>query len=222
MALALFDLDHTLLNGCSTYTWNVFVGEEVLAGDREHLAMADALHNNDKNGKGVYTIDDYYRFILKIYPRYSVADLHALTARFIAERIEPIIHPRGLEIVALHRRRGDVAVMITATNKVIAEPISKLFCMDALICTLPELVEGRYTGKVSGLPCYRQEKLTQLDGWLAARDLTLHGAHFYSDSSNDLPLLLKVDHPVAVDPDPVLLAHALEKGWQVLRFKGQD
>ncbi len=219
MALALFDLDHTLLNGCSTYSWNVFVGEEILAGDREHLAMADALHNNDKGGKGVYTIDDYYHFILKIYPQYSVAALHALTARFVAERIEPIIHPRGREIVALHRRRGDVTVMITATNQVIAEPISRLLGMDSLICTLPELVEGRYTGKVSGVPCYRQEKLTYLDEWMATRGLTLHGAYFYSDSCNDLPLLLKVDHPVAVDPDPVLLEHARQKGWQVLRFK---
>lgn len=222
MALALFDLDHTLLDGCSTYTWNVFVGEEILAGDREHLAMADALHNNDKGGKSVYTIDDYYQFILKIYPQYSVEDLHLLTARFITQRIEPIIHLRAREIVAEHRRQGDLAVMITATNQVIAEPISRLFDMDGLICTLPELVEGRYTGKVSGAPCYRQEKLTYLDSWLAARALTLEGAHFYSDSHNDLPLLLKVDHPVAVDPDPVLLEHARSKGWQVMRFKDRQ
>lgn len=219
MALALFDLDHTLLNGCSTHSWNVFVGEEVLAGDREHLAMAEALHNNDKDGKGVYTIDDYYHFILKIYPQYSVTDLHALTARFVAERIEPIVHPRGREIAAEHRRRGDITVMITATNRVIAEPICRLFGMDALICTLPELVEGRYTGRVSGVPCYRQEKLTHLDEWLATRGFNLDGAHFYSDSHNDLPLLLRVDHPVAVDPDPVLLEHARQKGWQVLHFK---
>lgn len=219
MALALFDLDHTLLNGCSTYTWNVFVGEEVLNGDREHLAMADALHNNDKGGKSVYTIDDYYQFILKIYPQYSVEDLHALTARFIAQRIEPIIHPRARQIVAEHRRRGDMAVMITATNQVIAEPISRLFGMDGLICTIPELVDGRYTGKVSGASCYREAKLTFLDSWLEVQGLTLDGAHFYSDSRNDLPLLLKVDHPVAVDPDPVLMEHARQKGWKVLRFK---
>lgn len=219
MALALFDLDHTLLGGCSTYTWNRFVGEEVLAGDQDHLAMADALTNNDKSGKSVYTITDYDNFTLKIYPQYSVAELEALTARYIKERIVPIVHPGGREIVAEHKRKGDRTVMITATNKVIAEQICKLFGIDDLICTLPELVDGRYTGKVSGIPCYREEKLIHLDAWLAEHGLDLVGSYFYSDSRNDLPLLLKVDNPVAVDPDPVLLELAQQKGWPVLRFK---
>lgn len=221
MALALFDLDHTLLDGCSTYTWNRFVGEEVLAGDSEHLAMADALTNNDKSGKSVYTIEDYDAFTLKIYPDYSVAELDALTARYIRERIEPIIHPEGLDIVAAHKQRGDLTVMITATNRVIAEPICKLFGIEALICTQPELVDGRYTGRVSGVPCYRHQKLIHLDAWLAEQGHDLVGSYFYSDSRNDLPLLLRVDHPVAVDPDPVLLDLAEQNGWQVLRFKKQ-
>jgi HAD superfamily hydrolase (TIGR01490 family) len=220
MAIALFDLDHTLLDGCSTHTWNLFVGEDILGGDKEHLAMACALHDNDKGGQSVFTIEQYDAFTMKIYPQYTVAEMAALVDRFVRTRIEQIIFPRAREVVEEHRRRGDLTVMITATNRALAEPISRLFAMDDLICTVPEVIDGRYTGRVDGRPCYREGKLDHLDRWLTSNLYDLTDAWFYSDSRNDLPLLKRVDHPVAVDPDAVLLDYAKKNIWRVLSFKG--
>jgi phosphoserine phosphatase len=90
-----------------------------------------------------------------------------------------------------------------------------------LVASEPERVGGRFTGKLDGVPCYRQGKVTKLNHWLELRGLRLEeleASFFYSDSHNDLPLLLSVSHPVAVDPDPALRAHAKRLGWPVLEL----
>jgi phosphoserine phosphatase len=82
--------------------------------------------------------------------------------------------------------------------------------------------DGFYTGKVAGTPNMREGKVTRLEAWLGERDLALdrfRESWFYSDSVNDLPLLLRVTHPVAVNPDPPLAAVAREKGWPQIEIK---
>ena len=134
-------------------------------------------------------------------------------------RIVPIISEAARALIARHRE--DLRVLITATNSFVTAPIARELGIEHLVATDPEECDGRFTGGVRGEPCFREGKLVRLESWLAARGTGLDDfaeSWFYSDSANDLPLLERVTHPVAVDPDPRLEAHARQRGWPVLQL----
>jgi HAD superfamily hydrolase (TIGR01490 family) len=132
-------------------------------------------------------------------------------------KIRPLIRSTARALVERHR--GDLRVMITATNSFVTAPIAREFGIEELIATEPEQRDGEFTGSVRGIPCFREGKVTQLEAWLARRGSSLAAyseSWFYSDSHNDLPLLERVSHPVAVDPDQTLRAHAERSGWPII------
>jgi len=100
----------------------------------------------------------------------------------------------------------------------VTEPIAKLFGVEHLIASEPEMIGGRYTGKVAGTPSFAEGKVTRLEEWLPTIKLELEDSFFYSDSHNDLPLLNLVDHPIAVNPDEKLRVIANERGWEILEL----
>jgi HAD superfamily hydrolase (TIGR01490 family) len=130
-----------------------------------------------------------------------------------------MITPAARALVNLHRANGDTLVIITATNRFVTEPIADEFEIPHLIATEPEVLEGRFTGKIVGTPCYREGKVTRLKSWLQQQGQTFQDSWFYSDSHNDLPLLSIVDHPVAVNPDEILRREAQQRGWQILPLR---
>jgi len=126
---------------------------------------------------------------------------------------------RGKARALVESHRRDLCAVISATNSFVTAPIASEFGIENLIATEPEQVNGSFTGGVSGIPCFREGKVARLDAWLAARGSKLAAfpeSWFYSDSLNDLPLLERVTHPVAVDPDPTLREHAGRKGWRII------
>jgi HAD superfamily hydrolase (TIGR01490 family) len=137
-------------------------------------------------------------------------------------RIAPMITPAARALVARHRTQGDLCAIITATNSFVTAPIARAFAVDHLIATQPEMHEGRFTGRVAGIPCFREGKLERLAQWLAGLGRRLESFEesvFYSDSYNDLPLLERVTRPVAVDPDEALAAEAARRGWAVMSLR---
>ncbi|ROR35000.1 HAD family hydrolase [Inmirania thermothiophila] len=217
MGLALFDLDNTLLAGDSDYLWGRFLGEAGLvdaeAYERENLRYYEAYRN------GTLDIFAFLGFALRPLAEHDRGRLEALRARFVEERIRPIVLEAGRRLVERHRARGDHPVIITATNRFVTEPIAALLGVDDLLATEPEERDGRFTGRVAGVPCFREGKVERLRRWLEGRGLDLAGSWFYTDSHNDLPLLGRVAHPVAVDPDPVLRAEARRRGWPVITLR---
>ena len=137
----------------------------------------------------------------------------------MAAYILPLISSAARALVEKHRQASDTLVIITATNSFVTSPIAREFGIENLIATNAEILHGRYTGKVSGIPCFQAGKIERLSQWLAGTGLHGQDSWFYSDSRNDLPLLEQVDHPIAVDPDPVLLQHAEMKGWPVISLR---
>ena len=131
----------------------------------------------------------------------------------------PILLSKAHDLINRHREQGDTLAIITATNRFITAPIAALYGIEHLLATEPELVDGRYTGSITGIPCFQDGKVQQLSGWLQAHRQTLEDSWFYSDSHNDLPLLNKVLNPVAVDPDEILEQHAGEHGWPVISLR---
>ena len=97
-------------------------------------------------------------------------------------------------------------------------PIAARLGIDEYLGIELEVARGMYTGNTVGTLTYREGKITRLLAWLDQEEENLEGASFYSDSRNDLPLLLKVDHPHVVNPDPVLREQAEQHGWPILRW----
>jgi HAD superfamily hydrolase (TIGR01490 family) len=217
MALALFDLDNTLLAGDSDYLWGVFLGELGVVDKVSYESMNQRFYDDYK--AGVLDIEEFLAFSLKPLADNDPADLAAWQQRFMAEMIEPLISPDAEALVDKHRRAGDTLMIITATNSFVTAPIANRFGIDHLIATEPERVNGRYTGRVAGTPSFREGKVVRLTEWLKANGGDLTDSWFYSDSHNDLPLLERVDNPVAVDPDPELHRTAETHGWPIITLR---
>lgn len=215
--LALFDLDHTLLNGDSDYLWGCFlVQQKIVDGDRYEAEnrryYQDYLH-------GVLDIRAYLEFQLGHLAGVARERLDEWHARFMAEMIEPIILPKGEALLQHHRDQGDTLAIVTATNRFVTAPIARRLGVEHLLATELEEENGLFTGRPRGIPCFQQGKVTRLQQWMAHQGASLAGSSFYSDSRNDIPLLDMVEAPVAVDPDPVLRAHAESHGWRVISLR---
>lgn len=220
MHLALFDLDNTLLAGDSDFEWAQFlIAKGVL--DRE-LFEAQNQAFYAQYVAGTLDIHAFLDFQLKPLSRHPRAELDAWHAEFMETRIRPMMLPKAQALVEEHRARGHLLAIVTATNSFVTGPIARAFGVPHLIATEPEEADGRFTGRVRGIPCFREGKVARLTEWLAGRGLTwakLASAYFYSDSHNDLFLLERVTHPVAVDPDDTLRATATARGWPVISLR---
>jgi len=217
MSLAIFDLDNTLLGGDSDYLWGVFLSEQGIV-DRDYYERENERFYLEYR-EGRLDIHEFLRFSLRPLRDNDPARLEALRARFIEERIKPIILPAARALLERHRRRGDTLMIITATNAFVTAPIAEQLGVEHLIATEPERVDGRYTGEVAGEPSFQHGKVRRLEQWLRERARDLAGSSFYSDSHNDIPLLERVAHPVAVDPDQSLAAHATAHGWPIISLR---
>lgn len=218
MPLALFDLDNTLLGGDSDHAWGAFL---VAQG---HVDGARYQRENDRfyadYAAGTLDIRAYCDFVFEVLARTDLETLLSWRRDFMATAIEPMLQAAAFERIEWHRQQGHELVVITATNRFVTEPIVARYGIPHLIATEPERdAQGRFTGRLSGEPCFQAGKIVRLEAWAAANHQTLDEAWFYSDSRNDLPLLQRVAHPVAVDPDPVLAAMAAAQGWPVMSFR---
>lgn len=215
--LTLFDLDHTLIPMDSDHGW----GEFAIA-----IGWCDRAEFGRRNDEffahyqaGTLNVQDYVRFATEAIVQRGAAAATAAHARFMQEVIRPAMQPQALALVQSHLQAGDVVVITSATNEFVTRPIAAAFGVEHLLST--ELERGAddwFTGAVKGLPNMREGKVTRMDAWLAARGLSWDAVEstFYSDSMNDVPLLERVNHPVATNPEPRLRALAQERGWRVL------
>ena len=220
MNLALFDLDNTLLNGDSDFEWSQFL-IRIGVLDRELFEVKN-LAFYEQYKAGMLDIREFLDFQLKPLSRHSRKTLDEWHRQFMRESVQPMITPQSRELVQHHRTAGDVCVVITATNSFVTAPIAREFGIEHLVATEPEHKDGEFTGGVAGVPCFREGKITRLENWLAARGWTLDSfadSTFYSDSLNDLPLLRKVKHPVAANPDATLRVHAEQHGWPIISLR---
>ena len=215
MKLALFDLDNTLLAGDSDFEWAQFLIEQGVLDREVYEARNQGFYDQYK--AGTLDIYEFLDFQLKPLSRHPRGVLDAWHRDFMERRIRPIVRDSARALVERHR--GDLCAVITATNSFVTAPIVREFGIEHLIATEPEVRDGAFTGNVTDIPCFREGKVQRLESWLESqgRDLaSFEASWFYSDSLNDLPLLTRVTHPVAVDPDDTLRKHAEARGWPVI------
>jgi len=218
--LALFDLDNTLLSGDSDFEWSQFLIEQGVL-DRE-LFEAKNLAFYEQYKAGTLDIHEFLDFQLKPLSRHARKVLDSWHQEFMRRKVRPMMGAQAQALVAKHQAAGDVCLIVTATNSFVTAPIAREFGVAHLIATDPEEKEGEFTGRVAGVPSFRDGKVVRMESWLSEHGWTwgsFEHTWFYSDSLNDLPLLSKVKHPVAVDPDATLRAHAEKQGWPVISLR---
>jgi len=220
MNLTLFDLDGTLLPRDSDHAFGEFIVALGWADGDEFRRRNDAFYDDYVAGR--LDIDAYVDFATAPWRGRPADDLAGITARFLDEVVRPMLHPAALALVRRHQREGDLVAIVTATNDFVTRPIAAVLGVEHLIATdLARDEAGRVTGSIHGVPAFREGKIARVQQWLAARGCALDDftrSTFYSDSTNDLPLLERVSHPVATNPGPALERIALERGWPVLRI----
>ncbi len=217
MKLALFDLDNTLLDGDSDYAWAQFLIEEGVLHADEYNARNDWFYERYKDG--TLDIHEFLDFQLAPIANRPRAQLDAWHGEFMQRKVRPMILPRAPELIAKHA--DALTAIVTATNRFITRPIADELGVPTLIATDIEEIDGVFTGRPRGIPTFREGKIERVNEWLASRGQRLEDfeSWFYSDSLNDLPLLDRVTHPVAVDPDETLRAHANERGWPTISLR---
>jgi len=215
--LALFDLDNTLLDGDSDHAWAEFLIEEGVLHPAEYHAKNEWFFERYKDG--TLDIREFLDFQLAPIANRPRAQLDAWHADFMRRKIRPMILPRATELIASHA--GAKTAIVTATNRFITKPIADELGVPDLIATDIEERDGVFTGKPRGTPTFREGKVERVNEWLRSHGRSLGDCEswFYSDSLNDLPLLERVNHPVAVDPDPTLRAHAARRGWPIISLR---
>lgn len=214
MPLAIFDLDNTLLRGDSDYAWGQFLIENHIVD-----GVAYERENNRYYAQyraGTLDIMEFLAFALRPLVAHDRTTLERWHQQYMQTKVRPMITPQARALVDKHRQRGDILVIISATNRFVTGPIAEEFNVPNLIATEPETSGGRYTGKIAGTPCFREGKVTRLKNWVQENGKSLQGSWGYSDSHNDLPLLSLVDHPIAVNPDDILRREAQKRGWEIL------
>ena len=217
MALAIFDLDETLIAGDSDHAWGEFISNLGLVDADQYRKQNNEFYQQYLNG--TLDVEAYLAFACEPLTRIKLASLKQLHQQFMMEIIEPLILPKARALINFHKSQQDELLIITATLDFITRPIAESLGITSILAPEAELLDGSYTGKIIGTPSFADGKVTRLRQWLETRSISLEGSTFYSDSHNDLPLLSLVDHPIAVDPDSRLKAIAESKSWQIISLR---
>lgn len=217
MALAIFDLDNTLIAGDSDYGWGEFLVRRGKVDSNHYRTMNDRFFADYEAGR--LDIHAYLQFSLEPLTRISEPELQQLHKTFMREVISPMMLSKAQNLLEKHRQAADRLLVITSTNRFIAQPICEALGIETLIATEPEMINGQFTGQIVGVPSYGEGKVLRFKQWLSDNQEHNEGSYFYSDSINDLPLLLEVAHPVAVDPDKELREQAQTRGWDIISLR---
>ncbi len=217
MALVMFDLDETLVEGdCSSRWVHYMVAQGLVAGDailaEEARLMADYYN-------GALDMQAYMAMLLRPLIGMSDVELTARVADYVADYIRPHIRDAARAQVNEVIQRGDRPLIISASAEFLIRPIARELGIEEVLGVQVETgVQGCITGAVAGVMTYQQGKVIRLYDWLEQQQENLSGSAFYTDSHNDLPLLEAVEFPVAVTPDTQLNQLAQARGWPVLQW----
>ena len=207
--LIIFDLDNTLIEGDSDRNWGQFLVEEKLVSE-DYLLESEKFYSSYYDGN--LDIDSFLSFCLEPLKNNQMDKLIDIRKKFIDTKIKPIIRDKAMRVVLGEIKKNNKVIIATATNSFVTEPIAELF-------SVKELIDNKFTGKVKGLPCFREGKLGKVNEWLESQSYDLCDATFYTDSFNDLPLLEKVGKAIVVDGDDKLTLLAKKNGWECVSFR---
>jgi HAD superfamily hydrolase (TIGR01490 family) len=220
MGIALFDLDYTLLGGDATYEWIHFLMRLGVLDRATYEAELERFY--DEYAAGTLDIHEFLHFDFRPLSSHPRTQLEQWREQYLGEVVAPMMLPKALDLIAWHQARGDLTAIITAANSFVSAPIARMFGVQHLLASEPECRDGEFTGKIDGIPCFHEGKVTRLEAWLASRGQALADfpeSYFYGDSTSDVPLMEKVTHPVAVHPGEALAELARARNWPIISLR---
>ncbi|MDG2018584.1 MAG: HAD-IB family hydrolase [Porticoccaceae bacterium] len=217
MSLAIFDLDNTLIAGDSDHSWGEFLVAQSIVDRQLYKEMNDKFYADYESGN--LDIFAYLEFSVEPLTRLPMKDLQQLHKLFMQDIVKPMMLNQATDLIHRHRKAGDRLLVITSTNRFIVEPICLSLGIDEIIATDLEIVNGQYSGNIVGTPTFQEGKVVRFNQWLEENNESNSDSYFYSDSINDLPLLMEVAHPVAVDPDSALRKEAESRQWKIISLR---
>ena len=213
--LAIFDLDNTILNGDSDYSWINFLIDIDYVDKDEYEKKNQYFY--DKYYEGKLDYDEWAEFALSTIKGKRPEEIENLLNKFLSSVIEPMINIYALRLLHNHYHKNDVMLLASATNSVIVNPIAKRLGFENIVATEVEIVNGVYSGKFQNTPALGEGKLQKVREWMLRNDFSdFKNTTFYSDSINDLPLLLAVNKAVAVNPDNKLREECEKRSWEIV------
>jgi HAD superfamily hydrolase (TIGR01490 family) len=213
--LAIFDLDNTILNGDSDYSWINFLIDIDYVDKDEYEKKNQYFY--DKYYEGKLDYDEWAEFALSTIKGKRPEEIENLLNKFLSSVIEPMINIYALRLLHNHYHKNDVMLLASATNSVIVNPIAKRLGFENIVATEVEIVNGVYSGKFQNTPALGEGKLQKVREWMRRNDFSdFKNTTFYSDSINDFPLLLAVNKAVAVNPDNKLREECEKRSWEIV------
>lgn len=154
---------------------------------------------------------------LRLTRGWEQAKVSAIVREALEAVIDPIIYAEALELIEHHKAAGRMVFIVSASPEEIVAPLAAYLGADRAIASRAKVADGRYTGEME-FYSYGPFKVEAMNEVATALDIDLAASYAYSDSYTDAPMLEAVGHPVAVNPDRVLLKLAKERGWEVRDF----
>jgi len=217
MALAIFDLDDTLIEGSSDEVWEDYLIEQGLLDADTCYRRREYFHYHYY--RGTLDIRERQRSFLQSLKQFSLNKVLQDIDHFVVQRLHRMVKKGSRPLLEKHQTAGDNLIVVSAASCLIAEPIASYLGIENVLATVPEIEQGHITGEIAGIPCFREGKVTRLEEWMLQQNKTLDGSFFYADSTNDLPLLEMVNHPVVIDPEEELERIAKKNKWLILSLK---
>ncbi|WP_281629355.1 HAD family hydrolase [Vibrio sp. St2] len=214
--LYVFDLDETLIKADSAMIWNEFLVEKGIVDDASFLTEDQRLMALYSQGK--LDMDDYLKFAMAPITHLSLGEVEKLVNECVDKWIAPKQFQQSIPLLEQLNKQGVDTLIISATVSFIVEAVARHLGVEQSMGIELVTEDDRYTAKVSGVPSYREGKVTRLEQWLSARDEAYTEIHFYTDSINDLPLCERADYAYLVNPCPRLKAIADRPNWTILHW----
>ena len=218
MNIVLFDLDNTLIKGDSDHEWGNFLVENDFVDAKLYKKKNDMFFDQYK--KGSLCPKEFALFSYAPLTKYKYSDLLKMRKDFFKKKILPLILPKAIDLVNLHKDNNDIIAIVTSTNSFISRVSADFFNIDHLLASEPELINNKFTGKLSGEPCYQEGKVSKVVNWINTNNLSnFKEIFFYTDSHNDLKLMEYCTKPIAVDPDITLKKISIERNWKIISLR---
>jgi HAD superfamily hydrolase (TIGR01490 family) len=212
MRAAFFDMDRTVLRVNSGTRWIRFLRRR---GEISRFQLLRAFGWALQYKLAVLDMETLSRRLVADLQGDSEADMIAKCEQWYREEIEATIAPAARRAIDAHRSEGEHVVLLTSATPYIAEPLARTLGLDAVLCSRLEVEGGRFTGRIVAPLCFGPGKVEWAEKWAGETRVDLDGSAFYTDSYNDLPMMLRVGRPVAVNPDLRLGRIARRRGWRI-------
>ena len=213
--LAIFDLDHTILKCNSDHSWLDYLTNKGFIKKEEYFEQNAEFQKKFREANVNYK--EYYDFTIQYLRNKSDDYISNIRSDFMKEIIEPSINIYALRLIHKHYYKDYELLLASGTTSIIAGPIAKRLEFKNVVCTKCEQKNNIYTCKIEDPPSLGEGKLINVQTWMQNNGFSnFNGTTFYSDSILDMPLLEKVEKPVAVNPDKELLRVSQDLGWEII------